>query len=436
MALSQNNLATLTDSPPVPSWKGGELSIAGDLQCTREDGSSFKALVPGRTGFRGRITVHGVNCRFPEQTFVETVAGNSIRLENEPEGESPKIIVEAFRGHTDAPFRYKFLRILDTDDSVLAQLLSTRLLFSIARAGAFSIEGGERVHQIYPRFESDLLGKLDGTCSMVRKLAFIEEVFHKVFSRPAEISQSNLVMIELIFRAITEGEFFLRSGEWTFRNLTPSETDIDQPPFTGPGRFSRRWEGPSEEISLELLGQSLPLGPFLISIKNAEIANTWVLDDIQGHENRPIDVRFVVYDHQVSYKFDNYAGRENENRQEILATLSQFKKELQAEEPEELVGLIDQPLQGNVSSQEALQIAMGWLYLNGFPDRYCAQEPSLDPISEHWIVPVDLVYSNGKRGSVGELAIDSKRGVITRHAPVDTMRTQGALLAEKLLHVG
>jgi hypothetical protein len=142
-------------------------------------------------------------------------------------------------------------------------------------------------------------------------------------------------------------------------------------------------------------------------------------------------VRFEVLDNQITHRFERYA---NLSRNQRTRELEQFKRELALEEPKELVDLVDEPLQGDVSEFEAGQIAMGWTFYTNLPDRYCPQKPEIDQSTGHWRVPIYLVYSNGEGGPVGEIVIDEKTGVIVSHTPIDELRSRGRALAEHILH--
>ncbi|HEY6328819.1 MAG TPA: hypothetical protein VI756_05745 [Blastocatellia bacterium] len=379
--------------------------------------------------FRGYIDVPGMSHQFPEQSFTETCVGNWITLRNEPEGKWPTIIVDARRESEDSDFRVKALRIERADNSVEAWLLFSRLWFLMAARGGLSIidQAGKPL-KLSPKLDRNWLLGLRGRCSVVRKLSYIESAFNQTFSVPETISAQEIYMAEVAFRAITEGEFTLRQEDWTFRQLMPADLSLEEPPFRGAGSFSHEWNGSVEDRRLEFLGSCLDLGPFTITIDKAEIANPWVLE---GNEHDPVDIRFVVYDSQVSFRFEDYAGLAD--REANLRRLEEFKRTLASEEPKELVALIDRSLQVDVSPDEAGRIAMGWLEYEGFPDRYCAQEPALDRDAKDWRVPISFAYCDGRGGPVGHLIVDRTTGVVVDHTPTDAMRSEGAAIAGRLL---
>jgi hypothetical protein len=173
------------------------------------------------------------------------------------------------------------------------------------------------------------------------------------------------------------------------------------------------------------------VGSVKVQLEKAETASPGVVDYVRKGLTEPVDVRFEVLDNQITYCFESYAKQPRKQR---LQKLIQFKRELAREEPQELVDLIDQSLQGDVTSEEADQIAMGWTLYNDLPDRYCPQEPRFNSDSGHWRVPIYLVYANGEGGPVGEVIIDARTGIIVSHTPIDELRSKGLALAKQILH--
>ena len=142
-------------------------------------------------------------------------------------------------------------------------------------------------------------------------------------------------------------------------------------------------------------------------------------------------MRFTVWDHQVTYRFENYACKSGDC---LLEEIKHFKERLISEEPQELAEMVDESLVNDVSADEAIQIALGWQYYNGLPDRFSPQDPERDEALAGWRVPIYLVYPSAGNGSVGEVVIHVKTGAIISHTPIDEIRSRGLALAEKLLH--
>lgn len=389
--------------------------------------------------FPARLVIPDVGLAIPEQSFTAIFAERSASFENEPEGSWPKIIVRFateplgerrarnFLAHLSSHEPREVL-VRPADGTVNAQLLYTRIMTCLYKAGRFSLNvSAGRLFgiSIDPPFETEL-HELLNFAKLYRKLKYIENTFNVEFPLPERISAEAVSQIDIVFRGITEGEFATRRSEITFPSMSPSEIDLSGPPFEHVGAFSR---SVGEEVMI--FDQTLLIGPVTVQLNKAELANPTVIDQVRTGLTDPIDVRFEVLDNQVVYRFESYAARPQRERTELLA---QFKFELAQEEPQELVDLIDEPLQGNVSSRAASQIAVGWTQYNDLPDRYCPQVPDLDAATGQWHVPIYLVYSNGEGGPVGEVVIDEKTGVIVSHTPVDELRSKGRALAEQILH--
>ena len=389
--------------------------------------------------FPGRLTIPNAPFAIPEQSFAAVFTERGASFENAPADSWPKVIV-SFDTHeplgehkvrdffTNLPNRQiKDIIVRPSNYTVDAEVLYTRFMFCLYKAGRCSLTAsrGELFGFSFdPPLETDLR-QLLYRAKVYRKLKYIERVFNVGFPLPNNISPDEVRLINIVFRGITEGEFAIRSSSITFR-MSPSEIDLRKPPFDQIGEFSR---SVGEEVMI--FGQRLPTGLVTVMLNKAELASPTVVNEVRKGLTAPIDVRFEVLDNQIVHRFEAYAGRPQRERTELLA---QFKYELAQDEPQELVDLIDEPLQGNVSSREASQIGVGWTQYNDLPDRYCPQEPEHDVTAGKWRVPIYLVYANGEGGPVGEVVIDEKTGVIVSHTPVDELRINGRALAEQILH--
>src|SRR5262249_54263937 len=135
------------------------------------------------------------------------------------------------------------------DDSVEAWLLLTRLMFFLAVSETFSLiedDGHERL-LVPSKTEPSVFSEVRNLSSVVRKLRYIEGIFNEQFSIPDQFSSQDVIATEKVFRALTQGEFTLRSDVITLRRLDPGKLSLAEPPFTRPGVFSRRVEGTLEE---------------------------------------------------------------------------------------------------------------------------------------------------------------------------------------------
>src|SRR6185295_1019297 len=395
-----------------------------------KDERSARPLVEGtvaRPILNGRLEIPGAVFNIPEQGFSARPTEAGMVIESHPEPPWPKMFIELQSRLT--PSEVKRVLVLASDDTVDAELLRTRVVFAIAMAEEWFLHLDHLVakveHQHGPDTETNEK-QIRYKAKIFRKLKYIEESFGLRFSVPETISGHEVQQIETIFRGITEGEFRGRANAMSFK-LLPSMIDLSKPPFSGVGEFSYEVEAP-----VKLFDQHVPLGTFTVHLEKADLASPRVEEQIRkGRE--PIDVRFEVLDNQVVYCFKDHVRQPREN---FTQQLEQFKRQLALEEPKELVDLVDEPLQGDVSELEAGQIAMGWTFYTNLPDRYCPQEPEIDPSTGNWRVPIWLVYASGEGGHVGDLLIHKKTGVIVSQTSIEELRTKAMALAETLLHAG
>ena len=379
--------------------------------------------------FRGQLRIHGVQFTIPEQDFTVTKTDSGITFQNEPEGSWPRVsFVFASQAEQDT---YKFEEYLvgPSDRTVDGAILFSRVLFFLSKAYKCSLvtsDSGEIFNADLLPFSKEQIQGVFTIAKLARKLKYIQNVFNVEFLLPRMIPSSEFRKAEIVFRGITEGEFTLRATDFTFIEVPPLDINLTKPPFEGCGTLSRKIED-----QITLFGKQLLVGPVIVHLDKAELASPKVVDHIRKGLTSPIDVRFEVLDNQITYRFESYMRK---SRSQQMQRLNRFKHELAQQEQKELVDLVDESLQNDVSSDEAVQIAVGWTQYNDLPDRYCPQEPELDSDSEHWRVPIYLIYANGEGGPVGELIIDVKTGEIVSHTPIEEIRSKGLALAEQILH--
>jgi hypothetical protein len=409
----------------------------GDIQ------RSFKSSAD-TLQLRAVLDIEGV--AHPVQRWSVVFTEKGAIFENYPEESWPKILIEF---QSDTPLgpprvqsffsrlpQIKLTQLLvrPSNDSVAADVLYTRVLLSLDRARSSSLRDVQagvvllslKHEGLADEDRNDVIGR----AKLHRKLRFIETVFGTHFILPEEISADDVRIAETVFQGISSGVSVIRGSDITVIGVASSEIDLTAPPFTGPGEFRRvvSWE----KKWIVLFGRKLDVGPVTLVLKTAEIADSRIVEHILGNPEHAVDLRFVVYDHQILHRFERYAVGPMKKR---IRRLETFKRQLALEEPRDLAELVSQPMARSVTSSEAIQIASGWLYLNRLPDRYCPQDPELDPQARQWRVPIFLAYADGTGSQVGELLLDSETGTVLRHTPVDQLRIDGAAFAEKLVHV-
>lgn len=366
--------------------------------------------------FRASVSIDGSNVGLPEQVF--HIIDNGEYIQNTPISPWPFV-----------RFSFDKTEIGTSDRSVVAHVVYTRLLYALSRKGNFALKDSEGNTVGAGAVESMDARELENLLSLAkiyRKLSFIEEVFQVSFPLPDQFLPSDLRHIEILFRGITEGEFWTRCEEITLLE-TPTPSELRAPPFTAPGPFS----GTSPSPYFGLLGKNLLVGPICIRLDRSAVANPREMESLRQDRELPRGLRLIIYDSQIRYRFENYARRPPHARQQRL---EQFKTKLAGQEPSELVELIHDPLISDVSAEGARQIATGWLQFHDFPDRYCAQLPTLE--QTEWRVPIWVTYPGGRGAPVEDAFVDVKSGVITVSVSVEELRRLGKSAAQELLHAG
>lgn len=394
--------------------------------------------------FEGRLKIPGL-AFYPRQKWAARFTADRAVFENKPEDFWPKVRVEFV---PDKPFIEPTLKtflatlprlivsrldVIPAGDNAIGEVRYTRVVLcaDAGRKTALVSHDGSVIFSLRhePLVAVDDRRELEFRASLYRKVLFLESMFSTQFTLPTDMAPDDVRLIETAFDGVAKGVAVTRGSDITVRKVRGREFALNSPPFSGPGRFEHvvsykgRWMG--------LFGQKLDVGKVTLLLDGAEASDPSVVDQMAREPDATVDLRLVVYDHQVKHRFKKFLACPLKERQ---AWLRKFKKEALGQEPVEIAGLIDRPLIRDVGSEEALHISKGWLYLNRFTERYCPQEPLLDSDGRHWVVPVNLVYTDGRGGPVGELEIDIKTGVVTSHTPVDQLQDRAVALAESIFH--
>ncbi|HZS06476.1 MAG TPA: hypothetical protein VFD58_16675 [Blastocatellia bacterium] len=382
--------------------------------------------------FQGRLVIPDIGKELLLQKFQIIYDGKVVRIESLPSGNWPKVSFE-FASNLEKGNEVS-LEVSQPIQSVDAILLYTRLIFLLLKGGRFILVAdgiGELIGFEVPSTMFDLETLLRMS-RLARKLKFIQRVFNVTFdlSSDRRFSLGDIKKIDIIFRGITEGEFFTRSESITFFKVKLSRSGRGFIQDNSDGPFYIRMEG--ESNFQELFGRKLEVGPITVEIPMAEWANQREVLRLVKAGGREVDIKLSALDHQIKHRFEKYADIKKGER---ARKLKRFIYDLSCEEPEELARLVTEPLVRDVPSDEAVQIAFGWLQYNRLPDRFCPQEPELDQTAGCWRVPIWLVYTSGEGGEVGELLIDVKTGKIISHSPVEEMKRRAKPLADQILNV-
>jgi hypothetical protein len=372
--------------------------------------------------FRGRLEIPGLGT-LPEQDFSFHFTESGGYIKNHPEDHWPSIRIN----FTDNTLGIGNLQVAATDHTIEAGFLATRLLFALFSAREYYLQekGGARILELginrpTALKERDLLSQ----AKLFHKLKFIETVFKTKFLLPDAYSSKDMEMVEIVFRGITEGEFTTRSTDITFYDYKPSDDELNSPPFTGPGSISHTFANQN----LAIFDRVLSVGSITIRLNRAGLANPRALDQIRSGERQSTELQFIIFDQQITYRFEKYATRPQRERKRKL---DQFKSKLMREEPAVLADLLAEHLILDVSAERAGQIVSGWLQYYNFPDRYCPQEPELE--EGRWRVPIWITYPRGRGAWVQDAFVDLKTGAVTLPVSVEELRNLGKSVAAESL---
>lgn len=409
------------------AWHGVQSLESVAIEGVLAQSASLSTLMQSESwkddaAFRCRFEIPGLLV-VPEQDCTASLNNGFLILQNNPKDSWPRFSIQSVSNVAR-------ISVEPSDNTVNGELFNTRVRFALEKAGLCSIHAtgiGVEFKFVFNSPSESEKQKLLYRAKLCRKLKYIERAFGTSFLLPDEIPAEQVEIIDRVFRGITEGEFTTRASDILF-DVSLSNIDLSRPPFTGLGSLSR--EMGSEQ---RLFDKLLPVGPVSVHLERAELANPRALGREGKGPNQLVSIRLELLDNQITHRFESYA---NLSRKERRQGLEQFKRELALEEPKELVDLVNEPLQGDVSEFEAGQIAMGWTFYSNLPDRYCPQKPEMDQSTGHWRVPIWLVYANGEGGQVGDLLIHKKTGVIVSHTSIEELRRKALALAETILHAG
>jgi hypothetical protein len=382
----------------------------------------------GQFRARGHLEIPNSPFNLPDQDFIITFTPDGDVIENKPADAWPKIRFELSLNQKQGVLKVNVL-LSPSEDSVEAELLYTRVWYTLVKVGECRFRSSDINLPLTLRIEPeapDEVNKVLFRAKVCRKLAFLERIFKRNFHFPRQISAEEIRKVEIIFRGITEGEFAIRGSDITFENVIPSELNLNAPPFSEPGPFTRL-VGDREY----LFGHWIDLGKLIIKLNHAELANPRILKRMADAPNQPVNLRFIVPDHQIIHSFSSYIAMPEKLRSRRL---KEFIRYLSQSEPPELADSIKELLVSNLSAESAIQITSDWLMLNQLPDRFSAQKPELNTTAAYWRVPVYFVYSGGQHGLVGEVDIDIKTGAIKKATPIDELLEKAEEVSERIIH--
>lgn len=353
----------------------------------------------------------------PLQNFSLRESGNSIFVENFPKNSFPKIKIVLEKKYSKVQVKQFDLR--PSDKSVEGGILHTNLLaltfqnkeISFTFKDLDNLDLSVTISSASLQDEKQMLFD----AKLFRKLGFIEEFFKSKFSLPDNITPQDIIQIELLYRAITEGDFSNSlSDSITIFNYKLKKEDLEN--LSIPKRKSFTFEFNED---LLVLGKFFSTGKVTIRAEKASVANPRILKNFVEGQIIP-NLRLKVFDYQVNYCFEKYAN--SERLLKSKQKLEQYKNSLRKFEPEYLVNLLDEPL-SEVNAKAAVEIINGWLQFYDFPDRYTIGEPILE--KNQWRVPIWLTYPNDKGIWLEDAFVNSRTGSIKISSSPEELRQKG-----------
>jgi hypothetical protein len=300
-------------------------------------------LIVERIDFSSSLIITEAPLQIPEQRFSLVLTETGAVLENYPKDSWPKIVVHLEAASPLAKPEVKQFPLRPSTNTALGEVLYTGVLYAVTQTGGCIIPlpgFGDLQLDILPLTQSER-EQLLFRANLFRKLRYLEEYFTVEFILPDLIAPKEVETIDVIFRGITEGEFPVWGTEITFPQVVlPADADLSGPPFTSPGRFAQ-----SVGESVTIFGRRLEIGPVIVLLEKALLTNTDAPQYIRSRSGQPVDLQLQVLDQRITHRFEKFA---EQPRDQLQARLEAFKAELRRQEPEELVALLDQSLQGPI----------------------------------------------------------------------------------------
>lgn len=378
--------------------------------------------------FTGILLIPDAPFEFPLQAFNVSSVGSTITIESQPANSWPQVLIVMHTFDAAAPSVERVL-LRPSDNSVEAELLYTRVLYTISETGSYFLASGIHENEVLAFRCEPFLGTekhdLLYRAKLFRKLSFIENTFNQRFVVPENISPDQVRRIETLFRGITEGEVLTRGRDITVP-VKANSVNLSEPPFSGLGPYVQSLG--TQEAVLDH-PRLLDTGPVYFEIKRAVVANQRLLEPLRN--GRDSWVRFEVLDSQIVFRFEKYANPARLKRSQ--QRLTRFYFDLMSQEPPELARTLLELLTSDVLPAEASEIADGWIQYHNLPDRFSPQDPILDQQHDCWRVPIFLVFANGEHGHVTDLLIDLKTGSMIEEPSGEAVREEALAIAENIL---
>jgi hypothetical protein len=386
----------------------------------------------GKFKGEGKLVIAGVTT--PKQDFVGTRTDSKIVIESVSYGNVPKFVAE----FCAEPETNKLLAtncfVTRSVDTVDADILFTRYVLAIDESLDFAIryEGKEYKFKV-ESLALDQKETLLDQAAICRKLRYIEQQFDCKFKFPSTgFSHADVHYIDLAFRAITQGEFSVRSTNMVLLKMPPGSLDLSKPPFSEPGPYEFCFRE-NRACKILILGKVIQLGTVLIRLNRAALLDSGILNKLKGNWNQPEDIMLAVLDCEIFYCFDRYLPKSDKAKRRLQVGLDRFRDKLAEDELPGLAELVERNLIKDISSSEACRIVMNWL-ASEFPNYLIPAEAGVSLDESAWRVDIWTTNTQKNKGikKIGEALVNKQSGKILEHT--DSNLLDAAALEIKKLH--
>lgn len=319
------------------------------------------------------------------------------------------------------------------NNSLQALILYTRLTHSIVTKRTLTLNflGLLKATINFPEASLEDFNETLLLASLYRKLRFLEIVFHCKF-KFQEISHRQMLLIDEIFRGVTEGTFWTRSAGITLPNLTLTREEVTHPPYTSTASIGAS----VKEVKFDLLGSLIPVGNITFYLNKAELIDDLknsLIDKVFKNPNQTYNVPFAILDHQICYEYEDYL--QSNKKAQIQELLTKFQQNLGRQEPDDLVDLLNQPLLGTVDEKEVQDIAKGWLLYSGFSYSLFITGKPQPTENDSWRIPILWRPFPESEIEIGEINI-SNGGSVLNHTNLQKIRARSVEASIKLREKG
>lgn len=316
---------------------------------------STKQQEKARTGtIPVRLIIPGAPFAMPERTFTLTQKGNTLTATTLPKDMWPTISIQITDnkggGHTIV------FSMSPAGNIIQGKILYSRCGYFLGKAKEILIEF-PTIHKSFEwpiPFDEKSLKLWERSGIIARKIQYIEKFFGKTFALPSKFENDDLVKVEILFRGITKGKFFICTPEM-ISTWNPLIEALGHPPFTGVGKFSSVFAGDK----MKLFGQQLRVGRVVTIQEQAMLNNPEIIEQIRKYPTHPANLHLTLLDQKMTWQFEKFTKELDRDEKALSKKLEEYKTQLvtRYHEPYELVNLVHKSLIENDPTDDSKVLA-------------------------------------------------------------------------------